>query len=163
MTHCPSKQTSDSASADLREDMFHAFQTSACQINGFAPVKFSMPKELVGRRSKTPTLVEQTPLLVSCSSARTSKRRTLRVPTCERTCFTHFKLQRARSIGSQSFREVSGVRHLRPLFCLRPLRRLPSVEPTLSSYTGPSAEPLWATQPSVPTTRSALRAAPPTA
>eukprot|EP01035_Chromulina_nebulosa_P061764 gene61764-84470_t len=56
MTHCPSKQTSDSASADLREDMFHAFQTSACQINGFAPVKFSMPKELVGRRSKTPTL-----------------------------------------------------------------------------------------------------------
>ncbi|PVE41926.1 hypothetical protein H663_014365 [Limnohabitans planktonicus II-D5] len=31
----------------------------------FGPVKFSTPKDLVGRRSKTPTLVEQTPLLVS--------------------------------------------------------------------------------------------------
>eukprot|EP01035_Chromulina_nebulosa_P061763 gene61763-84469_t len=53
MTHCPSKQTSDSASADLREDMFHAFQTSACQINRFGPVKLSMRKDVAGRRSKT--------------------------------------------------------------------------------------------------------------
>ncbi len=88
----------------------------------FGHLKFSMLKDVVCRRSKTPTwacaethhvgLCEYRPTrsmlkavvgrrskTLTWACAETPSCRTLRVPTCEMTVPTHFKLQRAGSIG----------------------------------------------------------------